>query len=368
MIIAQLANFHRPGSGGLRITVDRLRTGYLGAGHQSVLVVPGAETSDRNTDNGRIITLRAPVLPGSGGYRVITDLRRLNDVLDDVRPDRIEVSDKTTLVHASSWAGKHMVPTVLFSHERIDAMLGPRVPRWFPLAAAADQWNRRLAARFDVVVAASQFAAEEYLRIGVTNVVCVPLGVDLELFRPRPTRAAASGRWRLVYVGRLSPEKRPELAVDATRRLRTWGIDAGLTVLGSGPMEEELRVRADGMPVAFLGHVDERATVAGELSRADVAVAPCPGEAFGLAALEALACGTPVVAVKPSGPTELLTPETGVSAWGSPDSIATAIVRVMGMPRQQREEAARRRATAFPWEHTVARMLTVHGLPSSSLR
>jgi len=82
---------------------------------------------------------------------------------------------------------------VLFSHERLDAILAPRVPAWFPLATAADRVNRRLARLADVVVCASASATVEFERIGACEVRRVPLGVDLEVFAP-PARSRA-GCW-----------------------------------------------------------------------------------------------------------------------------------------------------------------------------
>src|SRR5690606_36126389 len=127
----------------------------------------------------------------------------------------------------------------------------------FPLAAAADVANRRLAAAFDTVVCASSFAAEEWRRVAVEPTI-VPLGVDLDTFHPG---AAAGSRWprghavELAYVGRLSTEKRPDAAVEAVARLVAGGIDARLTVAGAGPARARLEglARRRGAPVRFAG-------------------------------------------------------------------------------------------------------------------
>src|SRR6185437_765108 len=74
--IVRLANFVAPRSGGLRTAMRALGSGYLAAGHEAVLVVPGVEAADEMTDQGRVITLPGPVLPFSGGYRVLVDRRR----------------------------------------------------------------------------------------------------------------------------------------------------------------------------------------------------------------------------------------------------------------------------------------------------
>ncbi|GAA2250309.1 MULTISPECIES: hypothetical protein [Kitasatospora] len=58
--IVRVANFVTPVSGGLRTALKHLGAGYLAAGHQPVLVVPGARHSDEWTDHGRVITLPGP--------------------------------------------------------------------------------------------------------------------------------------------------------------------------------------------------------------------------------------------------------------------------------------------------------------------
>ena len=60
MRIVRLANFVAPHSGGLRTSLAELGAGYLAAGHEAVLVIPGERDGDQPTAQGRVITLRAP--------------------------------------------------------------------------------------------------------------------------------------------------------------------------------------------------------------------------------------------------------------------------------------------------------------------
>jgi alpha-1,6-mannosyltransferase len=76
MRIVRLANFITPCSGGLRTALRELGAGYAAAGHEPVLVMPGAADHDEQTPQGRVITLRGPVLPLSGGYRLLLSRRR----------------------------------------------------------------------------------------------------------------------------------------------------------------------------------------------------------------------------------------------------------------------------------------------------
>jgi alpha-1,6-mannosyltransferase len=71
MRIVRLANFVAPRSGGLQTSLRELGAGYLAAGHEPVLIIPGPRDDDRQTAQGRVITLRAPRVPFTGGYRVL---------------------------------------------------------------------------------------------------------------------------------------------------------------------------------------------------------------------------------------------------------------------------------------------------------
>lgn len=361
--IVQLANFYGAESGGLRRVVDGLARGYRRAGHESILIVPGDANRDEETRAGRRITLRSPVLPGSGGYRVIASRSRVASVLAELCPDRIEVSDKLTLAWVGRWAADRGVPAVLLSHERLDAILSVRVPGLFPLRTVTAHWNRRLAGSFDTVVCASAFGAEEFTSVG-SAVRYVPLGVDLDCCTPavRPAVTAEAHEVELVTLGRLSAEKRPELAIDALRRLRAQGVDAALVMIGAGPMRRALEARAERLPVTFTGHVDDRAEIARLLARAHVGLAPCPVEAFGLGVLETLACGTPVVVADGGAAPELIDPRCGRAGPPTPSGLASAVRSVLELPEWSRRQAARRRAEQYPWQATVDRMLAVHQL------
>jgi alpha-1,6-mannosyltransferase len=391
--IVQLANLYSPVSGGLRTAVDALGRGYLAAGHERVLVIPGRSHSRHEDEAGTLITVPGPSI--APGYRLVLNPRPVLKVLEQLRPDVIEVSDKATLAVAAWWARKHGVRSVLFSHERLDAILAPRLPAWVPLERGADYWNRRLAKAFDAIVVTSAFSADEFHRVDAPSVHLVPLGVDLAVFRPvgtqdlngaaelagvRSSRSATGGLGaegsarrlagqrsgpdqgpvRLVHLGRLSAEKRPDLAIDAVRELRRRSLDVRLDMIGDGELADELRDRAGGLPVTFHGHVRSRSEIARLLGTADVVLATCPVESFGLAVLEALACGTPVVAADQGAAGELLVPGSGLAVPATGGGFADGVIEVMSWAADMRRAAARRRAEAFPWSATVEGMLAVH--------
>ncbi|HTY26923.1 MAG TPA: glycosyltransferase [Mycobacterium sp.] len=366
MRVAQVANFYGPRSGGLRTAVDRLGAEYCAAGHDVFLIVPGQHPSSVQLPSGVVrITVPAKQIPFTGGYRAVMPAP-VTRVLDRLGPDAIEVSDRFTLRSLGSWGARRGVTTVTISHERLDRLTGQILPA--PLARrVADMANRRTAAGYDTVLCTTDFAREEFDRIGATNVMTVPLGVDLEVFHPRRHCTRMRGRWAtpgqllLVHCGRLSVEKRADRSIDALAALRDSGIDARLVVVGDGPLRARLQRQAAGLPVDFTGFVESRTTVATLLASADVALAPGPHETFGLAALEALACGTPAVVSRTSALREILTSDSGASADNNPIAIAGAVAAVLDRPESQRRNGARRRAENFTWPRSAAGMLTALG-------
>jgi alpha-1,6-mannosyltransferase len=362
MKIVQLANFYSPTSGGLRTVVDTLGRGYVESGFERVLVVPGQHRARVRTETGLVITL--PGLPVSGGYRVMprkaSVLRELDDLGDDLS---IEVSDKTTLLAVGDWARERGVRTVLLSHERLDRWIEARVPRLWRAGAGRvltpviQGWNKGIANRFDTVVVTSAYGADEFQGLPV-SLHRIPLGVDLDTFQPR--RVAASSVARLVYAGRLSPEKNPRAVIGAVRALLDSGTPVRLDVYGDGPEHTALRKLARGMPVEFHGHVSDRGALSRALSMADVAFAPSYAETFGLSILEAMACGTPVVTSVTGGAPELLAPGAGVAVEATAAGLADGVRSVLSWPVRWRRAAARTRAEQFPWSTTISAMVDLH--------
>ncbi|MEZ0066463.1 alpha-1,6-mannosyltransferase [Streptacidiphilus sp. MAP12-20] len=365
--IVRVANFVTPTSGGLRTALRRLGAGYLAAGHRPMLVVPGPAAADEETEQGRVITLPGPLVPGTGGYRVLRDRALVAATLERVRPDRLEVSDRTTLRWTGGWARERGVPAAMVSHESLDGVLrvwglpGPAARR------AADALNARSARAFTRIICTTDWAAAEFRRLGVGNLRLAPLGVDLSLRHPDchdPALRAELARPEellLVLCSRLSPEKRPERALDALAELRRRGVPAALVVAGDGPLRGRLEARivAEGLPARLLGHVASPERLSALLATADLALAPGPVETFGLAALEALACGTPVVASASSALPAILA-DAGLPAADTGPAFADAAQRLLARPAQARRAAARARAEQFGWDAAVAAFLAAH--------
>jgi alpha-1,6-mannosyltransferase len=361
MHIVHLANFYTPTSGGLRTTVHALADEYAAAGHRFTLVVPGPSTARFRTAERDRIELAGPRVPGMGGYRVILRRGAVHRVLEHLRPDVVEVSDRATLRHAARWAAHRGIPAVFFAHERLDGVLrGNGMPEG-AARRLADRHNRSTAAAFDRIVATTRFAGAEFSRIGAsTRVEFVPLGVPMAPMVP-PQRHAGE-RVELLLCSRLSREKRPDLAVSTVAELLRRGVPVHLTVAGDGPERERLERMSAGLPVTFVGHLTDRGALAQLQAGVDLALAPGPIETFGLAAAECLAAGTAVVVSACSALPEVIggSSAAGEPADPTPEAFADAVQRLLAIPRARRAAAAQARAATFTWSATVSALLTLH--------
>jgi glycosyltransferase involved in cell wall biosynthesis len=162
-----------------------------------------------------------------------------------------------------------------------------------------------------------------------------------------PTPRPPASPHRLLVVGRLSPRKAPDVALEATSLLRRAGRDVVMEICGTpGPGHEayfaELCARAERPDLAgavtFTGY---QAPIWPALERADVLVAPSLGESFGNAVVEGQLARRPVVATAVQG--HLETVEDGVSGLlvpvRDPSALAAAIARLMDDPAVSRQLA-----------------------------
>ncbi len=361
MHILRIANFVSPTSGGIKTALRHWGEGYVERGHRVSLIIPEDSVNQSVTHEPQGVVYRVPARRIAGtGYSLIFSRYGLSQLMGFIRPDTIEVSDRSTLRWTGLWAARQasQVGSIMISHEVVTGVLTSRSP--LPLRRAqdlADAINRRSARDFDTIACPSAFAAEEFARIGADAQV-VPLGVDLETFAPHGAPAARDGRpLRLIHCGRLSREKNPRLSIATVCELRRRGVDVQMTVLGHGPMRDVLMREAAELPVTFHPYITDRRDLADAMTGADVAIAPGPVETFGLAALEAMACGVPTVCPREGALSEVVG-SGGIVAESTPAACADAVLDLARRPDARMQ--ARAQAAKFTWAASADRMLELH--------
>ena len=245
----------------------------------------------------------------------------------------------------------------------------------------------------DRLIASSVQEADDLVRLYSAArelVSVVPPGVDLRVFGPRPSAALraelglADARV-IVFAGRLERLKGAETLMRAFGILandRLVAAPVALVIIGgdsqNGASESRAtggeRARLEAMAsklgvsdqVHFVGSVNQ-ATLATYLNLASVCVVPSYSESFGLVALEAEACGTPVVAARVGGlPTIVKDGLTGYTLVSrDPARYADRIARLLSDEELRRCFSRRSRlvATQFTWQSTVDRLLAEYTAP-----
>ncbi len=230
----------------------------------------------------------------------------------------------------------------------------------------------------DAVVVSTEQEMRDLARLygsPVHNVSVVPAGVDTEAFRPTDQYEARrdlglTERNIVLYVGRIEPLKGLDILIGALAYIEDIP-DIRLVVVGGSPgTDDEMgRLKALSRELGVADHVTftgavNHAQLPQYYNAADVFVLPSYHESFGLVALEAMACGTPVVASRVGGLTSFVS--DGVTGylipWHCPEPFARRIEMLLSNPtlRSIMGQAARSRALDMTWARAVDRTMNVY--------
>ncbi len=208
----------------------------------------------------------------------------------------------------------------------------------------------------------------------------IPPGVDLHMFKPKSILEArrqlnVEARIVLLFVGRLDPVKGVDLAIEACAMVRDRHPDIMLQIVGGGSIAEFEQawqsVREHQMQdhVEMLG-VQPYHTMPNRYAAADLLIAPSMHETFGMAVLEAAACGTPAIVAKVGGLATIV--RDRINGYlidnRNPREYADKIITLIENPalRQEMSQAAYGQATNFPWEKSVDKLTELYNRLSLS--
>ena len=238
------------------------------------------------------------------------------------------------------------------------------------------EMEQRLVQHVDRVIAATEDERKQMIRYcGATpgEVAVIPCGVDLKLFVPRDKQKArgALGLRRdrpvLLFVGRLDPFKGPDVLLRTAALMQE---KAQIVIVGGKlPDDKELqqlrKLAAElkiSQRVHFLG-ARPQAELSTIYSAADITVVPSYHESFGMAAVESLACGTPVVATRAGGlMTVVQHGETGYLVPRCPGFFAERLDSLLQQPAllARMGEAARPSIDHLSWQSIARQVDTLY--------
>ncbi|MFP4143755.1 MAG: glycosyltransferase family 4 protein [Phycisphaeraceae bacterium] len=273
-------------------------------------------------------------------------------------------------------AGRRAKVPAVYTPNAISSM-NPRTGRLGRLAATrVERWLGAMTAQ---IIAVSPEEREHLLehRIAGDRVSLVPNGIRFPAL-PTPGEAREAlglpaDKVVIGTVGRLSPQKAPEVLLEAFARVAGVHRDTRLAIIGRGELEDDLRRRADGLGIADRIHWLGQQPGAVSMPAFDIFALPSRYEGLPYVLLEALAAGLPIVTTTAAGARLLVTPgETGeMVPPDQPGPFADALIELVGDPDRRRAfgEAARRKGSTFSLEAMAEQTLAVYarvltGLPS----
>jgi glycosyltransferase involved in cell wall biosynthesis len=232
------------------------------------------------------------------------------------------------------------------------------------------RWRREIVAAAGsaeaIVCVGSRLARDCVAELGTdpARTLVIPNTFDADRFVP-VTRSADGSRVRLVTLGRLSYEKGHDVLLRAFRRALDGGLEGTLTLIGDGPERPALEQLAGELGV------DHRVTFTGTLLGSDVPVAfagadafvlPSRDEGFGVALVEAMATGLPVVATRSGGPEDIVSGDDGLLVSpGDPDELAEAILAISSrLHDYDGASIARRTAERYSAEAVGGRLVRLY--------
>lgn len=416
-----ITNYYHKTSGGISTAYNRLLEAANRRRRFVRLIVPGEYSEVEEIGGyGRIYYVKASKSPlFDKRYSVmlpwktyIFDNAPIKKILREEVPDIIEIGEKYSLSLMAGLIRRGILPSVgrpllvHFTCERSDDNIRAfvsdgRVARWL---------SRRLMGNyvfpmFDFHIANSDYTAQELFdsispaqnpnrsdrffnfcwrsfrapKVPVRERVFVNLcGADIDLFSPDrgnetkrreimtdagfPENASV-----LLYAGRISPEKNIKLLPQVLDSLLKFCNDEArqrefcLLVAGDGPQADWLRQRLEEVAPGkckMLGHVSDREKLANIYANSDIFLHPNPREPFGIAPLEAMASGLPVIAPNSGG---ILSYATSENAWlenPEADDYFAAIRDVLNDDRKRvvKTQNALHTARQFSWQHSTDRL------------
>ncbi|WBC15403.1 glycosyltransferase family 4 protein [Micromonospora sp. WMMA1998] len=330
-------------TGGVGQHVRSVARGLTEAG-AAVLVCGPTATQDQFDFTGagaRFTPVEIPASPTPGDARAVTALRRAlaRTPVDVVHAHGLRAGLVAALARPAA-------PLVVTWHNAVLAG---------GLRGTVSRLVERVVARsVRVALGASADLVERAAALGATDARLAPVAAPT-LPAPRRRRVAVRAEFGvtgdrplILSVGRLHPQKRYDVLIDAAARWRTRTPAPAVVIAGSGPAYLPLaaRISAARAPVTLLGH---RTDVADLLAGADLAVVTSDWEARQLFAQEALRAGVPLVATAVGGLPELVGDAAVLVPPGDVDAVDAAVRELLDDPPRRAELSRRGAARSATW-------------------
>jgi glycosyltransferase involved in cell wall biosynthesis len=214
----------------------------------------------------------------------------------------------------------------------------------------------------DKNIAISERTRRGLEELGVKGAQVVPIGID---FKGIGRIKAAETTSEIIYAGRLIGHKNVDLLIKALMLVKREVPDVRTIIIGEGPEYTKLRHLATDLGleknIRFAGFLENYAEIISLMKSSKVFVMPSTREGFGIAALEANACGLPVITVnhRMNAVCDLVTDGTGLVCEPSVEEISEAIIQVLDVSMSMRTRCVEL-ARDYDWDKICSRIETIY--------
>jgi glycosyltransferase involved in cell wall biosynthesis len=377
MKIALTTDTYWPRINGVTVVVDGLRRYLTAYGHDVRVFAPAYPPSPGQPpvqDPPNVLRFSSISLPLSREDRLGWPINRwrITRIFSDWKPDIVHSHSEFTIgFSGKAYCRRAGVPHLMTRHTMWEDYIlsyAPHTPRWLA-RGIVNVWSRLDYRLVDRVVVPAEHLRQLIRSYGVSiPVEVIPNGVDiLEAAHLSCTEAServarilrsVEGKRVLITMGRVAREKNIDFLISAFERVPQTPQPVVLLVVGDGPYRKKLesKVVASGWGerILFTGYLD-RSEVAALLVRSDVFVFASKTESHGLVIIEAMSCGTAIVAVKARGADEIVD-----GSWGTdlvpedPDEFARRVTMLLADEQLRQRLATQGREAAQNW--TLQRM------------
>lgn len=367
-----ISDVYFPRINGVSTSIDSFRSELITQGHRVTLICPdypeakSLERAGDHQDDDDIIRIpaRAVILDPEDRMMVYQSVLQQIPTLKTQAIDLIHIHTPFVAHYAGLKIAQALGKPVIESYHTFFEEYLYNYIKWLPrpwLRFMARRFSKRQCNAVDALIVPSTPMRDTLAAYGVTTPMhIVPTGLDLAQFRTPPgadfrqQNGIAADRPLLLYVGRVALEKNIDFLLNMMPSVLKQHPTALLVIAGEGPAERHLRHRAAAMnlesSIQFVGYMRRDGTLQDAYRAADLFVFASRTETQGLVLLEALALGTPVVALGAMGTLDVLDPQGGcVIAPDHPAQFAAALSELLGTPALQIERAQQAVRYADSW-------------------
>lgn len=361
--VALIAEDYYPQLGGVPEHVHHLAGELERLGHRATIVTSHMRHEDsvrteQHHDVRRIGT--SIVIYANGGVARLTAGWRLT-----ARFERLFRAERFDVVHVHGGLSPTLGLVAPWAAFRTGIPVVATFHTWFPRSIGYRLWRRplqRILDRHAATIAVSSAARDAMGRYFTAPWEIIPNGVDTNFFSPAPVKNGKQGP-HLLWLGRIEPRNDLATVLAAMPRILARHPGAHLTVVGDGPWRARMEREAEslGPAVRFTGYANgDRPDY---YRGADLYLCPTTRASFGITLLEAMACGTPLVATDLQAFRDVATdaravfaPPADAAAW------ATAVTDLIEDParRETMTRAGRKVAERHAWPIVAQRVLEVY--------